>query len=407
MKLFTTNPYASSSDQAVKDYCLETDNRIQALQAHIDRTNPNWFILNEEYTPGQPAFSTLELLKNGIVNIVLFENNEDAKVGCYICPNLLRLHIGLIQEYGPDTYYWFYNKEFDRAKSYVTLSEDKKSLVKEWISQHIGGISQGDLYNLTIRIWDMSAATTYNRVLTNGTTYLTNIYLTSENEASHETLFLKDNSGSIVPNENSENAQLPIIAREGTVIFCNALEENEPQNKDSSIRAKQSSYIILPMSGAGNIYIPSSYAVNADNTTTWTWKLIKKGTDTYGTNIPFHLPGPPMRLILPQHSADNILNMYEVQYNIPSSTLLAYTGGSEMKPQIANKDNTIWDGFEKNTLCSKFITGDYEEFICDETIEYGDTNFANYKIPYYTITVENMVSPSSVKPDFPVYLTIV
>ena len=48
-----------------------------------------------------------------------------------------------------------------------------------------------------------------------------------------------------------------------------------------------------------------------------------------------------MRLILPQHSADNILNMYEVQYNIPSSTLLAYTGGSEMKPQIANKDNTI------------------------------------------------------------------
>ena len=114
----------------------------------------------------------------------------------------------------------------------------------------------------------MSAATTYNRVLTNGTTYLTNIYLTSENEASHETLFLKDNSGSIVPNENSENAQLPIIAREGTVIFCNALEENEPQNKDSSIRAKQSSYIILPMSGAGNIYIPSSYAVNADNTTT-------------------------------------------------------------------------------------------------------------------------------------------
>lgn len=367
MRLFTINPYKPNIyHKIVYDYLYETDNRINALQNDIDNHNPNWIILNESYNVSEgelatvlrPLFSTETLVSSGLIRIALSSINELVTI---LDISRLKLHKGLIQQYGEDCYYWDRSATPFTEKSYTALTEDQQLIVKKWIKQY------------------------------------------------SEVLFDPSSLSIIILPENYEKEESLIQAPQGFVIFNNVLEENEKLTPDYSQRHNIDNYESFSFSSAGDLFVPSNYEIvdykDGVATINWTWTLQNNATDTFGTHIVFHLPGPAMRLILPEHKAyENFISTYAMPAGYSSTVLLAYNViDKKIIPQIANIDNVSWDGFSFNTMCSKLFTAEDEEFICDEILETSTTNFANYNIPYYTITIENALTETGPK----VFLTIV
>ena len=390
------------------DYYYELNNKVESLNSRLSWTNPNWTILNQSHN-GIKYFTNKELLKYGIIQLVIYKdssNNQSIRVILRI--NKLKLHIGIIQEYGKDCFAWFYDNTLwpGNVKKYNNIDNNEKELINQWFQSYDIQIDPNNPNELNdLEIWFQNDENiSFSPYLTSDE-YINTIYL-SDNDNNNKTFNL--NNGILTIYKNSPQVLAPFVLPEGCVIFCDFLEENSAEYQYTKERQTLTSYKIFPMSAAGALYIPSGYTVNADNTYTWTWTYVDKATDRYGSNLLFQLPGPPARYYI-YSSFDNIQGLYTTDRFLSHSITLygGYPANNKIDIQIGTIHNDMWLSMSMNTLCSKFVTADGEEIFFDEKLSYGESNLENYKIPYYTITIDSMESAESVKPSFDTFLTIV
>ena len=423
MKLFTINPQAEKLNGTILDYLYELDAKINSLQEYIDNTNPNWVLLNKieiDKSNNTGSFINMEdLIQHGIIQLAIsVQQNEQSKEVLIpytiLCPNKLKLHKGLVQEYGEHCYYWFYNDDDypGTRATYNTSSDAYKEKVANWYKQLTHSKSLPPNFDLQYWIQQKDVSMVRSPVGTHPTTgnpVINDIALYKNGD--HPTLVLRYQDTII--EHSFDDKKIPILAQQGYAIFCDLVEENKSVDKTNLERRNFSHYKLFPVSPAGDLYIPSSAPVLENNHYVWTWNYVPKGTDKYGTHILFHLPGPHMRLLL--HANAMPVNATEKWYNTTAIDFKnnGYIKGFDMqgttlKPYISNIYNTVWNSFKEDIILSKFILDNGEEVIFDESLHYDETNFANYRIPRYNITIENMTEEKSVIPtNLNVYLTIV
>ena len=419
MKLFTINPQAVKLNGTILDYLYELDAKINSLQEYIDNTNPNWVLLNkieiDKYGHAVSFINMEDLIKHGIIQLAISvqQNAQSEEViipYTVLCPNKLKLHKGLVQEYGEHCYYWFYNDD-DYPGNRVTYNESSAyaEQVANWYKQLTHSKSLPKDFNLQYWIQQKDVSMVRSPVgthPTNGNPIINDITLSRN--GNQDTLVLRYQDTII--EHSFDDKKIPIPAQQGYAIFCDLIEENKSVDKTNLERRNFSHYKLFP---AGDLYIPSSAPVLENNHYVWTWNYVPKGTDKYGTHILFHLPGPHMRLLL--HANAMPINATEQWYN---TTAIDFKNndyiksfdmqGTTLEPYISNIENTVWNSFKEDIILSKFILDNGEEVIFDESLHYDETNFANYRIPRYNITIENMTEEKSVIPtNLKVYLTIV
>ena len=421
MKLFTINPQVAKLKGTVLDYLYELDAKINSLQEYIDNTNPNWVLLNKiEIDKSGNAVSFIsmkDLIQHGIIQLAISvqqnEQSEEVLIPyTVLCPNKLKLHKGLVQEYGEHCYYWFYNDDdYPGTRATYTPSSAYAEQVANWYKQLTHSESLPDDFNLQYWIQQKDVSIVRSPVGTHpaGNPVINDIKLYKN--GNHDTLVLRYQDTIIEDSFN--NKKIPIPAQQGYAIFCDLIEENKSVNKTNLERSNFSHYKLFPVSPAGDLYIPNSAPVLENDHYVWTWNYVPKGTDKYGTHILFHLPGPHMRLLL--HANAMPANETEKWYNTTAIDFKnnGYIKGFDMQgttlvPYISNINNTVWNSFKEDIILGKFIIDNGEEVIFDESLHYDETNFANYRIPRYNITIENMTEEKSVIPtNLNVYLTIV
>lgn len=417
MKLFTINPRAAKLNGTILDYLYELDAKINSLQEYIDNTNPNWVLLNKieiDKSGNAVSFISMEdLIKHDIIQLAISvqQNAQSEEViipYTILCPNKLKLHKGLVQEYGEHCYYWFYNDD-DYPGNRVTYNESSAyaEQVANWYKQLTHRKSLPDDFNLQYWIQQKDVSMVRSPVGTHPTTEnpIINDIALSKN-GNHYTLVLRYQDTII--EDSFDNKKIPIPAQQGYAIFCDLIEENKPVDKNNLERRDFSHYKLFPVSPAGDLYIPSSAPVLENSHYVWTWNYIPKGTDKYGTHILFHLPGPHMRLLLHADATEQWYNTAAIDLKNNGYIKGFDMQGTILKPYISNIENTAWNSFKEDIILGKFILDNSEEVIFDESLHYDETNFANYRIPRYNITIENMTEENSVIPtNLNVYLTIV
>ena len=417
MKLFTINPQAAKLNGTFLDYLYELDAKINSLQEYIDNTNPNWVLLNKieiDKLGNAVSFISMEdLIKHDIIQLAISvqQNAQSEEViipYTVLCPNKLKLHKGLVQEYGEHCYYWFYNDD-DYPGNRVTYNESSAyaEQVANWYKQLTHSKSLPDDFNLQYWIQQKDVSMVRSPVgthPTNGNPVINDIALSKNRN--HYTLVLRYQDTII--EDSFDNKKIPILAQQGYAIFCDLIEENKPVDKNNLERRDFSHYKLFPVSPAGDLYIPSSAPVLENDHYVWTWNYVPKGTDKYGTHILFHLPGPHMRLLLHADATEQWYNTTAIDFKNNGYIKGFDMQGTTLVPYISNIENTAWNSFEEDIVLGKFILDDGEEVIFDESLHYDETNFANYRIPRYNITIENMTEENSVIPtNLNVYLTIV
>lgn len=421
MKLFTINPQVAKLNGTILDYLYELDAKINSLQEYIDNTNPNWVLLNKieiDKLGNAVSFINMkDLIKYGIIQLAISvqQNAQSEKViipYTVLCPNKLKLHKGLVQEYGEHCYYWFYNDDdYPGTRVTYNASSAYAEKVVNWYRQ-LTHTNNEPPENLQYWIQQKDVSIVKSSVgahPTNENPVINDIWLYKN--GNYDTLVLRYQDTII--EHSFDNKKIPIPAQQGYAIFCDLIEENKAVNKTNPERRDFSHYKLFPVSPAGDLYIPNSAPVLENNHYVWTWNYVPKGTDKYGTHILFHLPGPHMRLLL--HANALKVNETEQWYNTAAVDLKnnSYIKGFNMQgttlePYISNIENTVWNSFKEDIILSKFILENGEEVIFDESLHYDETNFANYRIPRYNITIENMAEEKSVIPtNLKVYLTIV
>ena len=121
MKLYTLQSDINIAQK--RDYLYEMDKKIESLINYIDLTNPNWQIINKKYTNNSNStlVSMVDLLKYGIIKLVWF----DDKLNTCFSVNKLKLHKGLVNEYGSNTYYWLLDDDsFDGEKYTINFAKN-------------------------------------------------------------------------------------------------------------------------------------------------------------------------------------------------------------------------------------------------------------------------------------------
>ncbi len=419
MKLFTFNPQAAKSKGTVLDYLYELDAKINSLQEYIDNTNPNWVLLNKiEIDKSNNAGSFIsmqDLIQQGIIQLAISvqqnEQSEEVLIPyTVLCPNKLKLHKGLVQEYGEYCYYWFYNDDDypGTRATYKTSSHTYAEKVANWYKQLTHNERLPDDFNLQYWIQQKDVSMIRSPIgahPTNGNPVINDITLYKNGDKNHILVLRYQDT---IIEHSFDNKKIPILAQQGYAIFCDLVEENKPVDKTSLERRNLSHYKLFPVSPAGDLYIPSSTPILENSHYVWTWNYVPKGTDKYGTHILFHLPGPHMRLLLHADATEQWYNTTTIDFKNNGYIKGFDMEGTTLVPYISNIENTAWNSFEEDIVLGKFILDDGEEVIFDESLHYDETNFANYRIPRYNITIENMTEENSVIPtNLNVYLTIV
>ena len=423
MKLFTINPQAAKLKGTVLDYLYELDAKINSLQEYIDNTNPNWVLLNKieiDKSNNTGSFINMkDLIQHGIIQLAISvqqnEQSEEVLIPyTVLCPNKLKLHKGLVQEYGEHCYYWFYNDDDypGTRTTYNKSSDAYKEKVANWYKQLTHSESLPSNFDLQYWIQQKDVSMVRSPVgahPTTGDPVINDIALYKN--GNYPTLVLRYQDTII--EHSFDDKKIPILAPQGYAIFCNLIEENKSVNQTNSERREFSNYKLFPVSPAGDLYIPNSVPVLEDGHYVWTWNYVPKGTDKYGTHILFHLPGPHMRLLLhanamPANSTEKWYNTTAIDFKNNSYIKGFDMQGTTLVPYIRNIENTAWNSFQEDIVLGKFILDNGEEVIFDESLHYDETNFANYRIPRYNITIENMAKEKSVIPtNLKAYLTIV
>ena len=167
----------------------------------------------------------VDLLKYGIIKLVWF----DDKLNTCFSVNKLKLHKGLVNEYGSNTYYWLLDDDsFDGEKytiNFATLSnnnqitDQQKSDLKQWQTNFL---NSSDDFNFDFYIINFNS-NTYVR-LSDGTNSISNINLW--NDFSTKSFSITNNQIDLHTHKPATANSFLIKAQEGTVIFCNYLKSH-------------------------------------------------------------------------------------------------------------------------------------------------------------------------------------
>ena len=197
---------------------------------------------------------------------------------------------------------------------------------------------------------------------------------------------------------------------EGTAIIANLIEEDTLPNQYSRERRKLNNYYFLPTVSSLNCYLPVSISKESGKIL-WNWEYIKNAINTYGKSVVINLNLSPMRLLIHKQSnpSDLMVNKYQLDYNNPSQTILSYlVNNNTIIPQIANNQKTVYSPLNNEVILQQLNTTNnnaFEEVFFDEEIKTGTTNFDKYYIPFYNITIQNLLK-EEVSPKLQTYLTI-
>lgn len=398
MRLFTHDIKPSIAVPQLRDYLLESDVRIKGLHDYIEHTNPNYILINENN-----FFSNDELAANKILNIGFCTDTKTAHI--ILRPNFLKLHRGLLQKYGDNAYCCF----GDIDNKYISIPNDDK--VKTAISELYKKYFKSSTINKIIS-FSMSDASSKKIVL-----------IHKENEVLKEYDFLLYNTNTafapILTNNQSyeeitieptEDSLTYHHIDEGTAIIANLIEEDTLPNQYSKERRKLNNYYFLPTVSSLNCYLPVSISKKSGKIL-WNWEYIKNAINIYGKSVVINLNLSPMRLLIHKqsNSSDLMVNKYQLDYNNPSQTILSYlVNNNTIIPQIANNQKTVYSPLNNEVILQQLNTTNnnaFEEVFFDEEIKTGTTNFDKYYIPFYNITIQNLLK-EEVSPKLHTYLTI-
>lgn len=406
MRLYTLQKAPNITNQ-IRDYLYEMDARVESLINYTDIKNPNWDIINKKYN-GISLVPISELLKESVIRLLWYGD----KLYTALSINKLKLHKGLVNEFGSNVYYWLLDDtNFDGTRCTITyensgitssgvLSNDQQTAILNWLKKYYSGTK----ISFTFYIWNPKRILSVQLVdkLNN---YISNIVLLNQDSQDNE-LILKNDVSTIYVNPTTiTNNKVLIPAQEGTVVFCNYLNENIQASPSDPNRNIISSYKVFSLASASDLYIPSSkYTTIDDNTIKWQWNFVENATETLGTNYIFHLPGPSMRLYI--HSSDSLqkLNPFDTTNSTTIVSMSVNSRTGKIVPNIASKDGVIWTGFDNNIILSKIYNKttigskqEYEEVFFDQEIINNDINIENYQTSSYTITVKHNILPNNLQ----------
>ena len=406
MRLYTLQQAPNITNQ-IRDYLYEMDARVESLINYTDIKNPNWDIINKKYN-GISLVSMSELLQESIVRLLWYGD----KLYTALSINKLKLHKGLVNEFGSNVYYWLLDDtDFNGTRCTITyenseitssgaLSEDQQTAILNWLKKYYSG----NKISFTFYIWNPKYILSV-KLADEFNSYIRDIALLNTDNKKSD-FQLQNGAHIIYVNDTTiTNDKVLIPAQEGTVVFCNYLNENIEALPSDPNRNIISSYKIFSLASASDLYIPSSkYTIVDDNNMKWQWNFVENATETLGTNYIFHLPGPSMRLYI--HSSDSLqkLNPFDTTHSTTVVSMLVNSNTGEIVPNIASKDGVIWTGFDNNIILSKIYNKttidnkeEYEEVFFDQEIINDDINIENYQTSSYTITVKHNILPNNLQ----------
>lgn len=406
MRLYTLQKTSNITNQ-IRDYLYEMDARVESLINYTDIKNPNWDIINKKYN-GISLVPISELLKESVIRLLWYGD----KLYTALSINKLKLHKGLVNEFGSNVYYWLLDDNyFDGTRSAieyngseitssVEISDDQEIAILNWLKKYYSGTK----ISFTFYIWNPKRILSV-QLADELNNYISNIILLNQDSQDNE-LRLENDVRTIYINPTTvTNNKVLVPAQEGTVVFCNYLNENIQVSPSDPNRNIISSYKIFSLASASDLYIPSSkYTTIDDNTIKWQWNFVENATETLGTNYIFHLPGPSMRLYI--HSSDSLqkLNPFDTTNSTTIVSMSVNSRTGEIVPNIASKDGVIWTGFDNNIILSKIYNKtttdskqEYEEVFFDQEIINNDINVENYQTSSYTITVKHNILPNNLQ----------
>ena len=406
MRLYTLQKTPNITNQ-IRDYLYEMDARVESLINYTDIKNPNWDIINKKYN-GISLVPISELLKESVIRLLWYGD----KLYTALSINKLKLHKGLVNEFGSNVYYWLLDDNyFDGTRSTIEyngleitssaeISNDQKIAILNWLKKYYSGKK----ISFTFYIWNPKRILSV-QLADELNNYISNIILLNQDSQDNE-LRLENDVRTIYVNPTTvTNNKVLVPAQEGTVVFCNYLNENIQASPSDPNRNIISSYKIFSLASASDLYIPSSkYTTIDNNTIKWQWNFVENATETLGTNYIFHLPGPSMRLYI--HSSDSLqkLNPFDTTNSTTIVSMSVNSRTGEIVPNIASKDGVIWTGFDNNIILSKIYNKttigskqEYEEVFFDQEIINNDINIENYQTSSYTITVKHNILPNNLQ----------
>lgn len=406
MRLYTLQQASNITNQ-IRDYLYEIDARVESLINYTDIKNPNWDIVNKKYN-GISLVPMSELLKESVIRLLWYGD----KLYTALSINKLKLHKGLVNEFGSNVYYWLLDDtDFNGTRCTITyenseiissgaLSEYQQTAILNWLKQYYSG----EKISFTFYIWNPKYVLSV-KLADEFNNYIYSIKLLNTDNEKND-FQLQNSLHTIYVNDTTvTNDKVLIPAQEGTVVFCNYLNENIKASPSDPNRNIISSYKIFSLASASDLYIPSSkYTTIDDNNIEWKWNFVENATETLGTNYIFHLPGPSMRLYI--HSSDSLqkLNPFDTTNSTTVVSMLVNSNTGEIVPNIASKDGVIWTGFDNNIILSKIYNKttignkqEYEEVFFDQEIINNDINIENYQTSSYTITVKHNILPNNLQ----------
>ena len=406
MRLYTLQKAPNITNQ-IRDYLYEMDARVESLINYTDIKNPNWDIINKKYN-GISLVPMSELLKESVIRLLWYGD----KLYTALSINKLKLHKGLVNEFGSNVYYWLLDDtDFNGTRCTITyenseitssgaLSEDQQTAILNWLKKYYNG----NKISFTFYIWNPKYILSV-KLADEFNSYIRDITLLNADNKKSD-FQLQNSLHTIYVNDTTvTNDKVLIPAQEGTVVFCNYLNENIKALPSDPNRNIISSYKIFSLASASDLYIPSSkYTTIDDNNIEWKWNFVENATETLGTNYIFHLPGPSMRLYI--HSSDGLqkLNPFDTTNSTTVVSMLVNSNTGEIVPNIASKDGVIWTGFDNNIILSKIYNKttvgskqEYEEIFFDQEIINNDINIENYQTSSYTITVKHNILPNNLQ----------
>lgn len=406
MRLYTLQKTSNITNQ-IRDYLYEMDARVESLINYTDIKNPNWDIINKKYN-GISLVPMSELLKESVIRLLWYGD----KLYTALSINKLKLHKGLVNEFGSNVYYWLLDDtDFNGTRCTITyenseitssgaLSENQQTAILNWLKKYYSG----NKISFTFYIWNPKYILSV-KLADEFSSYIRDIALLNTDNKKSD-FQLQNGAHIIYVNDTTvTNDKVLIPAQEGTVVFCNYLNENIKASPSDPNRNIISSYKIFSLASASDLYIPSSkYTTIDDNNIEWKWNFVENATETLGTNYIFHLPGPSMRLYI--HSSDGLqkLNPFDTTNSTTVVSMLVNSNTGEIVPNIASKDGVIWTGFDNNIILSKIYNKttignkqEYEEVFFDQEIINNDINIENYQTSSYTITVKHNILPNNLQ----------
>ena len=404
MRLFTHDIKSSIAIPQLRDYLLESDIRIKGLHDYIEHTNPNYILINENN-----FFSSDELAANKILNIGLCTDKDKPTAHIILRPNFLKLHRGLLQKYGNDAYCCF----GDIDNRYINIPDDEaaKAAISELQNKYftlpinkIISFSMDDTSSKEIVLINKEneVLKEYDFLLYHDTTAFTPILT---NNQSYEEITIEPTTDSLTFHHIDE----------GTAIIANLIEEDTLPNLYSKQRCELNNYYFLPTVSSLNSYLPVSLSKESNGKLFWNWEYIQNAINIYGKSVVINLNLSPMRLLIHKQNESFIIggmplgNKYKLDYYNPSQTILSYlVQNNTIVPQIANNQKTVYSPLNKEVILQQLNTNrnnTFEEVFFDEEIKTGTTNFDKYYIPFYNITIQNLLK-KEVIPQFSTYLTI-